>query len=230
MSPPLPLTETDVETLTGLEVNGLYVGDLLSGCYRRSIGHPQRRLSQVLSQVIALVILFVLCLPIGFAGLAGQSPQGQDLLRFVQGPAIVSGLLFGAWHLSLRRQSLRLGRLLLLLEEVDQYNAVVAAIDLATQLQGLAPQADRPSNLHQGIDLTRQTLVVALQTDRLLRQSNLPRAQRASILQPGLTQIEDHLLQLRSIEVQQQGQETARLIGDAVAIGLRVRSELDPRL
>jgi hypothetical protein len=122
--------------------------------------------------------------------------------------------------------------LLLLLEEVDRYNQVIAAVELLGHLQSLNSQSPNSAGsvgdleLSEGLDLTRQTLVVALQTDRLLRQAL---GKSALLLQPGLMQIEENLLQLRSIEVAQQGQETAELIGQALAIGLRVRSELDPR-
>jgi hypothetical protein len=238
-NPIAPLLEPEVEQLTGLEVNGLYIGDWLSGCFRRSVGNPTLISRQLLSQLAALILAFVLCLPLGFAGLGGHAPgpSATQLLRFVQWPAIVSGLLFMAWQLSLRRQGDRLGRLLLLLEEVDRYNQVIAAVELLGHLQSLNSQSFNSQSpnpagsvgdleLSEGLDLTRQTLVVALQTDRLLRQAL---GKSALLLQPGLMQIEENLLQLRSIEVAQQGQETAELIGQALAIGLRVRSELDPR-
>ncbi len=220
------LLESEVEQWTGLEINELYVGDWLSGCFRRSAGNPSLAGRQLFSQFCALTIAFVLCLPLGFAGLGGQAPG--HLLRFVLGPAIVSGLLFSVWQLSLRRQGDRLGRLLLLLEEVDRYNQVIAAVELLGQLQALNPSPSpvRDPDVLQGLDLTRQTLVVALQTDRLLRQSL---GKSALLGLPGLAQIEENLLQLRSIEVAQQGQETAELIGQALAIGLRVRSELNDR-
>jgi hypothetical protein len=234
-NPIAPLLEPEVEQLTGLEVNGLYIGDWLSGCFRRSVGNPTLISLQLLSQLAALILAFVLCLPLGFAGLGGHAPgqSATQLLRFVQWPAIVSGLLFTAWQLNLRRQGDRLGRLLLLLEEVDRYNQVIAAVELLGHLQSLNSQSPNPAGsvgdleLSEGLDLTRQTLVVALQTDRLLRQAL---GKSALLLQPGLMQIEENLLQLRSIEVAQQGQETAELIGQALAIGLRVRSELDPRV
>jgi hypothetical protein len=233
-NPIAPLLEPEVEQLTGLEVNGLYIGDWLSGCFRRSEGNPSLASRQLLSQLAALMLTFVLCLPLGFAGLGGHAPgqSATQLLRFVQWPAIVSGLLFTAWQLNLRRQGDRLGRLLLLLEEVDRYNQVIAAVELLGHLRSLNPQSSHSAGsvgdleLSEGLDLTRQTLVVALQTDRLLRQAL---GKSALLLQPGLMQIEENLLQLRSIEVAQQGQETAELIGQALAIGLRVRSELDPR-
>jgi hypothetical protein len=233
-NPIAPLLEPEVEQLTGLEVNGLYIGDWLSGCFRRSVGNPTLISHQLLSQLAALILAFVLCLPLGFAGLGGHAPgpSATQLLRFVQWPAIVSGLLFTAWQLNLRRQGDRLGRLLLLLEEVDRYNQVIAAVELLGHLRSLNPQSSHSAGsvgdleLSEGLDLTRQTLVVALQTDRLLRQAL---GKSALLLQPGLMQIEENLLQLRSIEVAQQGQETAELIGQALAIGLRVRSELDPR-
>jgi hypothetical protein len=233
-NPIAPLLEPEVEYLTGLEVNGLYIGDWLSGCFRRSVGNPSLASRQLISQLAALILVVVLCLPLGFAGLGGHAPgqSATQLLRFVQWPAIVSGLLFTAWQLNLRRQGDRLGRLLLLLEEVDRYNQVTAAVELLGHLQSLNSQSSHSAGsvgdleLSEGLDLTRQTLVVALQTDRLLRQAL---GKSALLLQPGLMQIEENLLQLRSIEVAQQGQETAELIGQALAIGLRVRSELDPR-
>lgn len=227
--PPIsPLLESEVEQLTGLEVNGLYVGDVISGCFRRSKGHPTLRAHQALSQLAALVIVFVLSLPLGFTGMGGKSPQTGDLLRFVFWPGIASVFLLGLWQLNLRRQGDRLGRLLQLLDEVDRYNQVITAVELLGNLRSLNPTESAPDpELGQGLDLTRQTLVVALQTDRLLRQAQ--HQSKPLLLQPGLTQIEENLLQLRSIEVQHQGQEAAQLIGQALAIGLRVRSELDTR-
>jgi hypothetical protein len=227
-NPIAPLLEPEVEQLTGLEINGLYIGDWFVGCFRRSEGNPNLAVRQLLSQICALAIAFVLCLPLGFAGLGGHAPGQSAALRFVLWPTILSGLLFTIWQLNLRRQGDRLGRLLLLLEEVDRYNQVITAVELLGNLRSLNPaESAADPELGQGLDLTRQTLVVALQTDRLLRQAQ--RQSKPLILQPGLTQIEENLLQLRSIEIAQQGQETAELIGQALAIGLRVRSELDPR-
>lgn len=224
--PIVPLLEPEVEQLTGLEINELYIGDWLSGCFRRSVGNLSLASRQFFSQCCALTIAFVLCLPLGFAGLGGQAPG--HLLRFVLWPAIVSGLLFTLWQLNLRRQGDRLGRLLLLLDEVDRYNQVILSVELLGELQALNRDRQPAGDLElsEGLDLTRRTLVVALQTDRLLRQAL---GKSAVLVQPGLMQIEENLLQLRSIEVAQQGQETAELIGQALAIGLRVRSDLDPR-
>jgi hypothetical protein len=215
----LRLSTREIEQWSGLEVGDRWVGGLLLGIYRFS--KLQQTLDWVgwlLFELVTAALLFVFTLPIGL-GMARIVPSNRVMLVSM-GVSTLTGM--GALYGYRVRKGRSLQTLLHLLDEIDRYHEVLAAIAVIDQLavaQGAVPQAER----YETLQLTRDCLVTGLKTERILRE------QRSGLAQDGAAHLEQSLTLLKTLDLQAQADEYSEILQQSVGIAERVRQELYDR-
>lgn len=228
----LRITPKELETLTGLEINELFIGGLLGGVYRPSLfKQPDRWLSFCFTEVAVLGLMAIFSLPLGLVAIR-HTPAAIDntasSLPFVWVTLTLTVLGMAAWHLYMVLRFRQLRSLAHLLDEVDRYHETLVAVDLLDQLDQARTigQSSTPSlnwaEVLEVLRMTRESLVCGLMTEKTLRTNRSLLARRTELL----TTIEGNLAVLRSLEVQHQASEQGRLIQEALEISLSVQREL----
>lgn len=225
----LRITEKELERLTGLDINELFVGGVVGGAYRPSLfKNPQRMLYFCLTEVLIFALLVVLALPIAMALTRHLSDRMNELpviWYFLQITLGIACLIAIAWNVSMWLRAKQLKSLLHLLDDIDRYNQVIQAVIILEQLQGVGNLQFNEINqneLKQALEVTRDSLVSALMTEKILRQNKRLFATRDDLL----AQIETNLVTLRTLEMENQAQEYSQLLNEALQIGLSVHKEV----
>jgi hypothetical protein len=224
----LKIDEGELETLSGLDVNDLFVGGIFGGTYRPSVWQDSKKLFFFcLTEASVFVLILVFTLPIGFI-LTQNSTQGEELQRALQFLTInlsVAFILMLGWNFYLWSRQKSLAPLAKLLDEVDKYNEVIKAVEI---IDKLAAVGHLPANLInrdevlEALRVTRESLVCALMTEKILRQHKSFIARRQELF----VNIENNLLTLRTLEVNSQASEYGRLLNEALQIGMSVYKEV----
>ncbi len=109
-----------------------------------------------------------------------------------------------------------------LVADVKQFNSVVRAIAINDQLEDAGNSSvaikDREKVLH-ALWLTREDLVRALKTERILRDNNDFIAKNASLF-------DNNIYALTSLQIADQASEHGRILNEALQIALNTREEL----
>lgn len=212
----LRLSSREIEQWSGLEVGDRWVGGLLLGIYRFSkLQHSLDWLGWLLFELVTAALIFVFTLPIGL-GIVRIVPSNRVMLVSMGVSTLVGmGALYGYRGRKGRSHQ----TLLHLLNEIDRYHEVLAAIAVIDQLaaaQGAAPQTER----YETLQLTRDCLITGLKTERILRE------QRGFLMQDGSAHLEQSLALLKTLDLQMQADEYSEVLQQSVAIAERVRQEL----
>ncbi|PSB25486.1 hypothetical protein [Stenomitos frigidus] len=225
----LAITAKELERLTGFEVNDLFIGSIVGGNFRPGIfKSPKRILSFGLMQVFALILSMILTLPVGLVFVRNNANAVSDLAtisRFLQVTLSVTIALVIGWNLTMSLRKKAFLPLARLLDEVDQYNDVVRAVDVMDRLDAIGTLQAQTSNRHQAIDaiaIARSSLVCGLMTEKILRQNRSLLARRADLVD----NIEANLVSLRTLEVNNQASEYVELLNEALKIGMSVQQEV----
>lgn len=225
----LKISEGELETLSGLDVNDIFVGGIFGGTYRPSVWQDSKKLFFFcLTEVSVFVLILIFTLPIGFI-LTQNSDQAvgeiQRAIQFLKINLSVALVLMTGWNLYLWNRQKILASLAKLLDEVDKYNEVIKAVEI---IDTLAAVGHLPANLInreevlEALRITRESLVCALMTENILRQHKSFIARRHELF----TNIENNLLSLRTLEVNNQANEYGRLLNEALQIGMSVYQEV----
>lgn len=112
--------------------------------------------------------------------------------------------------------------LLILLNDVDRYNAVIKAIDINDQIE----EAGNPEvsikereNVIAALKLTKTDLIRALKTERILRENK-------SFILTNTELFVNNLATLTAMQVTEQATEHGRLLNEALEIALDVQHEM----
>jgi len=234
------LMREEIEQLCGLEVSDLLIGGLWGGTYRSGAWRSLRKVGLLLFTEVALLILgMILALPLGLLAtrnLSGTIADPQTMLRFVGIMAGFALLFLAVWNVYVLLQLARFRVLNRLLDEIDQYNAVVKAVDLMDQLkitnrshgdastEPLPPENGSIDRIHllKALTLSRESLVCGLMTDRILRENHSLLNQSMNLI----AQLETNLTSLQTMALEDQAGEYARLLGSALQIGTEVHQVL----
>lgn len=221
----LRITPDEVENLTGLSVSDLSVG----GAIRPIIFQQSKRfLAFVLTELLTLGVILIFCLPIGLliARNLGELSTGvASAIKLLQVSFLVSIALLLLWNLYrwLKLKSLRL--LVSLLDEVDKHNEIIDALEIVDQLSAIKNSqvslGDREEVIG-ALNATRESLVCALMTEKILRKHQRFMARRHELF----ANIESNLATLRSLQVRDQASEYGQLLNEALQIGCSVHEEL----
>jgi hypothetical protein len=212
----LRLSSREIEQWSGLEVGDSWVGGLLLGVYRFSnLRHGWDWAGWLLFEVVTAGLIFVFSLPLGL-GMQRWVPSNRAMLA-TMGVATFGGMV--ALYSYRMRKGRSLQTLFHLLDEIDRYHEVLAAIAVVDQLavaQGKAPPAEHCETLQ----LTRDCLVTGLKTERVLREQN------NWIAQDGAAHLEQSLVLLKTLDLQTQADEYAGILQQSLSIAERVQQEL----
>ncbi|NER37018.1 MAG: hypothetical protein F6J93_24125 [Oscillatoria sp. SIO1A7] len=109
-----------------------------------------------------------------------------------------------------------------LLNDVDKYNGLIQAIDLNDQLEDAGNPEMRIANREQivaALKLTRQDLVRALKTERILRENHRFIERNPELFASNLTAIE-------ALQVSDRATERGRILNEALQIALNAQGEM----
>lgn len=220
----LRISQRELEQLTGLEISETFIGR----AYRPSLFRsPKRLVSFLVTEALTLGLILIFCLPAGLvvARSLGYLSGNASSLLFL---AITIGFslgLFGLWNGYLAWQSQQLKTLAHLLDEVDKHNEIIEAVSIIDELGAVQPATvallDRQEVL-QALRATRESLVCALMTEKILRKHKRFIARRQELF----SQIETNLATLQTLQVNNQASEYGQLLNEALQIGMSVRREV----
>jgi hypothetical protein len=213
----LQITPRELEKVTGKDVSDGFVGGFLGGG-PSSLQTWWGRLALVAIELVTAGLLFVFSLPIGLSLLRTNSAGG---LRVLIISAVVALVGLVVWNIYMRVQLRQLKRLLALLDEVDRFNEMIATLKILGQVGEAAPPSAGPS-LWTALELTRENLVAALVTERLLRENQRLLDRQAAFL----SHLETNLVTLKTLEMNQQAQGYQQALNEALMINLTVQREM----
>jgi hypothetical protein len=225
----LQITEQDLERVTGKEISLLFIGS----AYRVSILQNKKCLVPfLLSEVITLFLISIFSLPISiliFQSLGKSIDNRQDQVIFAIFVFSFILILFAGWNLFAWTKAKKMACLSHLLDEVDKYNQVIVAVDICDRLKSVGnqpinrdPRLDHREDTLQALELTRDSLICGLTTEKILREHrNFLSSQRQLF-----DNIEQNLIALESLEVQNQADQYSSMLSDALVIGMNVQREM----
>lgn len=210
--------------LLGLEISK---GELrrLSGVdpddvFRTSIFQsPEKRFSFLLNEILVCFALSPIIVGFIYTFIVfptiGSSSQIAVALLIVVPIAVAAG----RW---LWRKKTCPEALTSLLDDVDKYHAVIKAIDINDQLETagtpLVSLSDRTLVI-EALQLTREDLVRALKSERILRDNK-------ELIATNPELFTNNLSALRAMQVSSQASEYGRMLNEALQIGLSVQEEM----
>lgn len=218
------MTKTLTSDLEGLEISA---GELrrLTGLDPTEVFRSKRlkssrsRLNFFLGELIVSLALTPIL--VGFLYLFVLRPLlGSSLLAAIAALLIIPFLIIaGRWLWRVRTTP---KVLVALLDDVDRYHATLKAIEISDRLAEAGSSGgtsgDRQT-LISALQLTRNDLVRALQTERILRENQEFLATNPTIFANNLTAIQ-------SLRVSQKASEYGRLLDEALQIGVSIREEM----
>lgn len=217
----IKITEEDLEQLSGLEINNLFMGNV---CRPSVLYSSKKLLSYILTQVLWLGLICIFVIPVGFIiaqNIVNFPESIFKVLRITLGLSLVTIL---AWNFYTWLKGKRMKSLANLLDEVDKYNEVVQAVDVMNKLTAVGSIEVDPNRkkVTEALSVTRDSLVSALMVERILREHKDVITRRHQLL----TNIENNLSALMTLEVNQQASEYGGLINSALLIGMSVQEEM----
>lgn len=225
----LQITEQDLERITGKEISLLSIGS----AYRITrFKNPRYLVPFLLSEAITLFLISIFSLPISiliFQYLGRPIDNRQAQVEFAIFVFTLTLILFTFWNLLAWTRSKKMACLSHLLDEVDKYNQVIAAIDICDRLKSASNQpVNRDQHLEhredilQALELTRDSLICGLTTEKILREHcNFVSSHRQLF-----DNIEQNLIALESLEVKNQADQYSSMLNDALVIGMNVQKEM----
>lgn len=220
----LMISAQEIERLSGLDVGVVFAG----GTVRKGVLSNPRKLTEwAIAQLMALGIILIFCFPLGLVvgrSFGWLSNDPASLARFVQGTLGVSGAIALGWNGYLWRRHRQLGLFLTLLDEVDKHHEILRALQILDELETVQAKGDRGDRAEvlAALAVTRESLVCALLTEKILRQHQAFLARRQELLE----HVETNLGRLRSLRMLGEADEYGRLMREALDIGLSVHREL----
>lgn len=225
----LKITEKEIEKLTGLEINGVFIGGVLGGTYNPSVLlRPKQLASLCLTEIFVLVLIFIFTIPIGIPFLRNSvsvvnSPAVNS--QFLQTTIVVTSLVFTSWNIYMWLRLKRIKILARLLDEIEKYNEIIQSVYLFDKLGAVGNLQNNLVNRNEvveALNVTRDTLVCGLITEKILRENRGLLARRHDLF----ANIENNLTTLRALDVKNQANEYGQLLNNALQISMSVRKEM----
>jgi hypothetical protein len=220
----LRITPSELEHLTGLEISDTFMGRVYRPCVFRD---AKRWRSFLLTEILTLGLILIFCLPVGLViarGFGILTGDANSTLPFLLVNFSVAIALFLGWNFSMKLQGKPLKTLAHLLDEVDKHNDIIQAVHIMDELnavQSTVALIDRET-VRQALNATRESLISALMTERILRKHQQFVARRQALF----TTIETNLATLQTLQVNHQATEYSQLLSEALQIGISIRQEL----
>ena len=208
----LEITKGELKRLIGSDPDDIFRPSMLRNAQKRwSFFLNEILIGLALTPIIVGVIYtFVI-----FPTVGSSIPTAIALLIIV--PILVAA---GRWFLSQKNRSKLLVNLL---DEVDKYHAVVNAIHINDQLEAAGTPGTSLSDrakVIEGLQLTRDDLVRALKTERILRENK-------QVISTNPELFANNLRTLQAMQTSSnQASEYGRLLNDALQIAVEVQAEM----
>ena len=211
----LRITWAELDQVTGLDIGAVFMG----GIIRPSVWRSRRQLlSLVITESLVLGTIFIVCVGLGLV-----------LVRQQEGFDQLGGLLLGlagaiAWHLYQWQRSKTFITLARLLDECDRHNDIIQALQVMAELESAqvtTPEFPRHREVLTALQATRDSLISALMTEKILRRHRVLLERRQELFGT----IETNLATLQSRQVNHQASEYRQLLQEALNIGLAVQQE-----
>ena len=221
----LKLSDRDIEHLSGLEVNELWVGGLCGGVDRvPKITTLKWCLWFGFTELAVIALVHMFTVPLGLAVIRQASDLNQPRVKvlFLGVTLGITLITMIGWHGYRWHRARLLRPLLHLLHELDRFHQVLTAVDALDRLAAISHSplgvTDRAAVL-DALQLTRDNLVAGLITEKILRSRGGGQVHQADLR----SHIEQNLAVLSAMEIQDQAQEYNRLINEALEIGIIVQ-------
>ena len=220
----LKITQRELDTLTGLDISETSMGWAPRSFVFR---YPKRLLSLITTQALTFIVLLIFCLPISLVIVQNfsQSDDANYALRFLPLSLGITVAIALLWNGCLWLQSQRLKTLGHLLDEVDRYQETVMAVHILDELGAVKHSKINLDNREEILDalrLTRESLVCALITERILRKHQRVLARRQEMF----LSIERNLSALQALQLNDTANEYGQLLNQALQIGASVHQEM----
>ncbi|WP_449417469.1 hypothetical protein [Phormidium nigroviride] len=229
----LRITEKELEELSGVTLSDVVMGNLYRTSVLREslIGKKRRDRQQLASFIFNEILIFGLTLIISvpitlvIAKNTASVPDTQAFFQFLQLTLFLSILLSCGWNIYMWLKAKPLAALANLADEVEKYNEVIKAVDIIDKLTAVG---NLPLNLInrddaiKALNVTRDSLICALRTERILRENQEFIGRRYELF----VNIENNLTALMAFDVNNQASEYGRLLNEALEIGMSVHKEV----
>lgn len=207
----LEISPGELKRLTGVEPTEIFRSHLLKNSRDRFNFFLQEAIASLALTPILVGFLYLFVL----RPLLGSSMVAAIVALGLMPVAIVAG----RW---IWRGRTTPKTLVALLDDVDRYHATLKAIEIGDGLSAVgsssAISGDRQT-LISALQLTRNDLVRALQTERILRENKEFIATNPEVFANNLTL-------LQSLQVSQKGNEYGHFLNEALQIGISIQAEM----
>ena len=230
----LKFSEQELDELTGLSHESLIATLCQNQGIRQAIlgkiwSDHQKLFSFLQTEIITLFLSLILAFPLMLLLLDRTTIASSDLQAIIQfvlqtlGFSLVITLIvnLGVW---LNLKPLR--NVLYLMDEAEKYNDTVKALEILDRLSRSGSLEDKLVNREeviQALQITRNSLVSAFQTERILREHQDFIDRRYELF----AQLENNLTTLMTFNVNNQANEYGQLLNEALQIGMSVHREIE---
>ena len=221
----LRIPEKELEDLSGIALSDGLAADF----YRPATLRDSKKLfSFLLNELLIFCVTLVVALPIALLASKQQVGSFSDTEIFVRVLQITLGLSLAitfAWNVYKWVKAKPLQTLAGLLDEVEKYHEVIKALDIIDRLTAagnLQANVINRGDAIEALQITRESLVCALRTERILRENKDFIGRRYELF----ANIESNLAALMALDVSDRATEYGRLLNEALEIGMSVHKEV----
>ncbi|MEG4027093.1 MULTISPECIES: hypothetical protein [unclassified Microcoleus] len=221
----LKISDKELEDLSGIALSDGFAADF----YRPAALRDGKKLfSLLVNELLIFCVTLVVSLPVAL--LANKHNVGlfSDSEIFVRVLQITLGLSLAitvAWNIYKWVKAKPLATLAGLLDEVEKYHEVIQALDIIDRLTdagNLQANLINRGDAIEALKITRESLVCALKTERILRENQQFIGRRYELF----ANIESNLAALMAMDVSDRATEYGRLLNEALEIGMSVHKEV----
>ena len=220
----LSLRQSELETLTRFHIST----SLINVAFRPSCLRSLRGwIDLVITEGMIAILSAIFCAPIAMliARNLGMSGKGSEAIALVQIGFLATLGAFVLVNLLLWGRSRQYQVLDRILTDVVRYNEVIQAIKIFQELQSAQPaevNLDEQKQVIQALTMTRESLLCAIMTDRILRKNQRFLARRQELFD----NIEQNLATLQALPIQNHAEDYGQFLNEAIDIALSVRQEM----
>jgi hypothetical protein len=221
----LKISEKELEDLSGIALSDGFVADF----YRpAALRDGKKLLSLLVNELLIFCVTLVVSLPVALLVNKHQVGSFSDAEIFVRVLQITLGLSVAitvAWNVYKWMKAKPLATLAGLLDEVEKYHEVIQALDIIDRLTAagnLQANLINRGDAIEALKITRESLVCALKTERILRENQQFIGRRYELF----ANIESNLAALMALDVSDRATEYGRLLNEALEIGMSVHKEV----
>ncbi|MEG4054295.1 MULTISPECIES: hypothetical protein [unclassified Microcoleus] len=221
----LKISDKELEDLSGIALSEGFAADF----YRPAALRDGKKLfSLLLNELLIFCLTLVVSLPVALLANkhnVGLFSDAEIFVRVLQITLSLSLAITVAWNAYKWVKAKPLATLAGLLDEVEKYHEVIHALDIIDRLTdagNLQANLINRGDAIEALKITRESLVCALKTERILRENKKFIDRRYELF----TNIESNLAALMALDVSDRATEYGRLLNEALEIGMSVHKEV----